>query len=57
MKIKKFENFSIKKSKMQSIKGGISNTQYCSVGVMENEQEIDGNGKEVGKPLLIEISI
>lgn len=48
MKFKKFEKLSIKKSKMQSVKGGTSVTEYREASHSETEHEIDASGKRTG---------
>ncbi|WP_064966003.1 hypothetical protein [Tenacibaculum ovolyticum] len=53
MKFKEFKDLELKTVESSVIKGGTSSTEYTTIGVMENEQELDSNGKKIGKPKLI----
>lgn len=59
MKLEKLDinGTKLEKAEMSLVKGGTSTTEFRQTGVAENEQEIDKDGKKIGKPILIDIPL
>ena len=51
------EEAKLEKAEMSHLKGGTSTTEFTQTGVMENEQEVDEEGNEIGDSILIDMPI
>ena len=59
MKLEKLNLDDCKLTKVQlsNVKGGTSATEFTQTGVSESEQELDSDGKKIGKPILVDMPI